>query len=101
LHRYTLGVIALALMLWAVWHWTQDKAREPTSPWKVVGLAEPHRWRSLSRWTRKVELLFGFEPEPANTTRKAVAHRIVRLLIPRGPPNLCEHERVFVGAQAR
>jgi hypothetical protein len=99
--RYGLMAIGSALLLWAVWMWTAAKTRQAISPNARVGLSEPRRWRSLSRWSRRSAELFGLPQRVDGTTARAVARRVAHVLVGRGPPGLDEHRRAWVGACAR
>lgn len=97
--RYLLGAVAMALLLWALRGRPAAEVRKIVSPWKLVGVSEPARWRSLRRWADRARDVFGLGLS-ATTVRREDAARVARLLIARGPPGVAELERVFVGAHA-
>ena len=100
--RYALGAIALALAWWAVVMLSPSEVRRRISPWPIVGLAEPERWRSLPRWSRRACELFRLDAAfPDAATLREDASRVARLLIARGPPSAQRLERAFIGAHAR
>ena len=98
--RYSLPVIALALMAWAVWLWPAAQVREQLSPWQKLGATDADRWPSLRRWARRAEQLFRL-PEAAATTARAQALRAVFLVRARGPTDRREAEQVTIGAAVR
>lgn len=98
--RYATAAIALALWLWAVCGRPARFVRAEVSPWRIVGLSEPRRWRSLSRWFARHDTLFGFRENLVGEGRE-LARRVAHLLFGRAPPTLQTRERVFVGAQLR
>lgn len=99
--RTTLATIAMALWLWAIRGWTAAKTRRATSPLRHVGSSEPHRWRSLRRWTLDADRLFGLPIQPSLAPPREHAARVVHLLIARGPPEGPWRHRLWQGAQAR
>ncbi len=101
LYRYTLGGIGLALTYWALWLWPAARTRMEVSPWPVVGMAAPERWRSLERWARRAHMLFGLPQSVPRGGPREFARRVTGLLGGRGPPDETELVRVFVGAQMR
>jgi len=99
--RYALGAIALALTWWAVTMLSPSEVRARVSPWPIVGLTEPERWRSLHRWSRRSRELFRLEiASPGASTRRDDAARAAQLIIARGPPSGEQLERAFIGAHA-
>lgn len=98
--RYSLPVIALALMAWALWLWPGAQVREQLSPWHKVGATDAERWPSLRRWARRVDALFGLPAATAPTAR-AQALRAVFLVRARGPTDRREAEQVTIGAAVR
>ena len=99
--RYALGAIALALAWWAVVMLSPSEVRGRVSPWPIVGLAEPERWRSLHRWSRRSRELFRLQmASPDASTLRDDASRAAQLLIARGPPGAQQLERAFIGAHA-
>ncbi|MEX1344516.1 MAG: hypothetical protein AB1Z63_07590 [Candidatus Limnocylindrales bacterium] len=99
--RYTLATIAMALMLWGLRGRTPAQARRATSPLRCLGVCEPHRWRSLRRWTRKAERLFDLPSSLEAPTVRDLARRVAHLLIARGPPDRPALHRAFEGAGLR
>jgi len=98
--RYTLPAIALALASWTLWQQRVSAVRERVSPWRKRGDAEPHRWRSLERWSRGCASLFGLSTTRANTPQE-LATRAAHLVSARGPTCCSMSERVFIGAYSR
>ena len=100
-YRYSLSAIAIALTLWALREQPAAQTRKEVSPHGQVGVSEPSRWRSLRRWTRAAHRLFNLAARPAGETTRELARRIAHLVLARGPTELGELERAFVGAQVR
>lgn len=98
--RYATAAIALALWLWAVCGCPARHVRVEVSPWSVLGVSEPRRWRSLARWLTRYDTLFRL-PEDLVGEGRELARRIAHLLFGRAPPTLPSRGRVFVGAQLR
>ena len=97
---YGLAAIAVALLLWGLRSWTPAQTRAVVSPNSLVGLCEPDRWRSLSRWSRRAPELFALPKARVATDREA-ACRVAHVLIARGPPGVEQRRRAFVGAHTR
>lgn len=99
--QYAATAIASALLLWATWLWTAALTRAAISPHRKIGVCEPERWRSLTRWSRRAAELFRLPGAVHGATAREAARRVVHVLIARGPPGLDEHHRAVVGARAR
>ena len=97
--RYSLPAIALALTAWAVMHWSALEVRERLSPWRIFGVSDATRWRSLRRWTRRAEELFELPSITAGTPRERAA-RAAELVRARGPTDHPPWEQTFIGAGA-
>lgn len=98
--RYATATIAVALWLWAAMRRPATAVRAELSPWRLRGLSESHRWRSLGRWLGRLEELFGL-PGDLGETGPGLGRRAARMLCARAPPALRPRVRAFVGAQLR
>lgn len=97
--RYSLCAIALALYMWAVLLWPASRVRAQVSPFVIVGASEVDRWRSLARWAARAAALFGLPAVDAPARQQAA--RATQLVRVRGPTDVDEPARVFIGAHAR
>lgn len=98
--RYSLSAVALALTAWALWLLPAAEVRAQLSPLRLFGAADAERWRSLPRWARRAEALFGLPPGAGEAAPRQKAARAAALVRARGPTGAPEAARVVIGAHA-
>lgn len=98
--HYTIGAIALALVLWSLLKMPARKVRTLVSPARTIGDGSLGGWPVLRRWAKKAKELFELK-ELSGTQHRSVAASACRVLSARAPPSVAgEHisERAVCGA---
>jgi hypothetical protein len=96
--RYSLAAIAWALALWSHDERSDAEVRTKTSTARRLGVNSLTRWRSLRRWTRGAEWLFGAVFDAAGTWRERAA-RVASFIAAHAPvPTHRVPADAFIGA---